>query len=641
MLRQLFQQLYNWIRYKTLPVSVLFKNRLFLERDSKNKRISNNFGLAFRNSKWNNYEMFNIKHNFKYNLFLFFLLIFCLILTPYCYYFNIYVMNSFFFNNVFFIVWTCVDTFDYYLSFFTWLFITALSLFFNLSYSYFFFNKFSKQKANGFAQESLNIKKIKNDFKLDKPCLPISKKDYKWFLFVWLNNKSFNNNKQTSFKKTILSNLFSEHYVKTNWMFYSTFYVELYKLVFFLNLIDNGSSLYNLKLSLSKFKTIFNSKLAYNFTQSSVLFIEKYQNIILNFYLSKINNYFNVKNKFFQTTPFLNHEWNLISINADLNAYSTTLNKKTTLFYINDLCLQNLISNLNNFMELINLPNIINNQLNFSKWNRWLYRYSTLHRKIFKNSHKLTISKKIINSGFYNIDLTKKNIWLSEFFRKYKNTDLTNYFSRLLYNNFLEKNSLIFTQNNLLYSNNFDTTFNLKLNANYESSFFWALKRFYFYNSLNSNNINQVFILKKNTIIADNLNKNSKFLNKHYFLINNLATSYILNFSQFFIKNYENDLFIKNDLFIWKLKNKDVFLFLTDNNLYKKNNSTLLCYFSMQCPIFFSYYHNFINANTTANFKKCKFKKHNFTFPKLNKNLLGLKNDNFLLNDLALVTIFK
>jgi hypothetical protein len=48
----LFQRLYNWIKYKTLPSSFLFKNRLFIERDSKHRRVLSNFGLSFRNSKW-------------------------------------------------------------------------------------------------------------------------------------------------------------------------------------------------------------------------------------------------------------------------------------------------------------------------------------------------------------------------------------------------------------------------------------------------------------------------------------------------------------------------------------------------------------------------------------------------------------
>ena len=56
----LFKNLFNWIKYKTLPPSVLFRNRLFIERDVKHRRISTMLGLTFRNSKWSNYARPNL-----------------------------------------------------------------------------------------------------------------------------------------------------------------------------------------------------------------------------------------------------------------------------------------------------------------------------------------------------------------------------------------------------------------------------------------------------------------------------------------------------------------------------------------------------------------------------------------------------
>lgn len=61
----MFQRLFNWIKFKTLPPSVLFKNRLFLERDSKTRRITHNLGLTFRNSKWTPYARYDIQQNLK------------------------------------------------------------------------------------------------------------------------------------------------------------------------------------------------------------------------------------------------------------------------------------------------------------------------------------------------------------------------------------------------------------------------------------------------------------------------------------------------------------------------------------------------------------------------------------------------
>jgi hypothetical protein len=44
----------------TLPPSVLFLNRLYVERDSKHRRVTSNLGLTFRNSKWSSYARVNI-----------------------------------------------------------------------------------------------------------------------------------------------------------------------------------------------------------------------------------------------------------------------------------------------------------------------------------------------------------------------------------------------------------------------------------------------------------------------------------------------------------------------------------------------------------------------------------------------------
>jgi hypothetical protein len=97
----LFQRLYNLIKYKTIPSSFLFKNRLFIERDSKHRRVTSNFGLNFKNSKWLNYEVYNIKLHFKNNYFKFiFWIIFFFIFILFIKNFNQYYMFSDLFNNL-------------------------------------------------------------------------------------------------------------------------------------------------------------------------------------------------------------------------------------------------------------------------------------------------------------------------------------------------------------------------------------------------------------------------------------------------------------------------------------------------------------------------------------------------------------
>jgi hypothetical protein len=61
----MFKILYNWLKFKTLPPSILFTNRLYLERESKTRKITTNLGLTFRNSKWSEYLRTDINPNLK------------------------------------------------------------------------------------------------------------------------------------------------------------------------------------------------------------------------------------------------------------------------------------------------------------------------------------------------------------------------------------------------------------------------------------------------------------------------------------------------------------------------------------------------------------------------------------------------
>ena len=184
----------------------MFKNRLFIERDSKHRRGLSNFGLSFRNSKWSNYETYNIKSQFRtsYLKYIFWIM-FSIISFFFILYFKKYYIFFYFFNNVSFIFWISIDTFDYYLSFLIWLFTITISLLFNFVYSYFFFNNFSNNIENKkiFTNHSFLNFPINTNF--SNKNLYVSKHDLNWLLYSWLtNSNSTKNNK-------VLENLFETH----------------------------------------------------------------------------------------------------------------------------------------------------------------------------------------------------------------------------------------------------------------------------------------------------------------------------------------------------------------------------------------------------------------------------------------------
>ena len=122
----LFSKIYNWIKYKTLPSSFLFKNRLYVERDSKHRKILFALGTTFRNSKWRNFTKINIKNTRFVN---FISYKWCLILTILVYAFTqqSQLVNFAAANYVSFWFWMAIDSFDYYIAFAGWLLIFAYS----------------------------------------------------------------------------------------------------------------------------------------------------------------------------------------------------------------------------------------------------------------------------------------------------------------------------------------------------------------------------------------------------------------------------------------------------------------------------------------------------------------------------------
>ena len=111
----LFKRLFNWIKYKTLPPSVLFNNRLFVERDSKTRRVTSNLGLTFRNSKWANYARTDIPTNAKQSYITFCKTLLIVVVTTLlltCY--TKFYMTTLAYNNSLFAFWWVKDTGSYY-----------------------------------------------------------------------------------------------------------------------------------------------------------------------------------------------------------------------------------------------------------------------------------------------------------------------------------------------------------------------------------------------------------------------------------------------------------------------------------------------------------------------------------------------
>jgi hypothetical protein len=306
------------------------------------------------------------------------------------------------------------------------------------------------------------------------------------------------------------------------------------------------------------------------------------------------------------------------------------------------------MNNLSTNFGLYGAHQIASDHINSAKWNRWLYRYSILHRKILKNSHKLTLSKRLINSGFYNKGLFDKNIWASENLSKYSNTpDLFNSFFNVYYNSFFE------THNNwastpfyiLNQSSNFTNLTSLNF---YENSFFWFLKRYYLFNTIPTNTIKSKLKNAAETSLSALDDKRDGSFLKYYATLSYLLKSQYVNLAQFSHFNNTTILFDVNDETSCKSnKNfshfllKDIYISFFDNDVLNRENLNIL-YWVTSAPIsesfnlsFFDYVLFGSNNNFTANFATfksndtCEDTCFNFLL------VLSLSNlDSFYLNDI-------
>nr|APW82371.1 CcmFII [Urostyla grandis] len=124
----LFKHFYTWIKFKTLPPSFLFKNRLFVERDSKRTRVFNNVGLTFRNERWTNWEAlhFDWKWIDLFILMSRYLGGFLFLLFVWKFWGN-YLIELPVFNKVALKLWLIHDFFNYYSLYAVWVFILMRS----------------------------------------------------------------------------------------------------------------------------------------------------------------------------------------------------------------------------------------------------------------------------------------------------------------------------------------------------------------------------------------------------------------------------------------------------------------------------------------------------------------------------------
>ena len=543
----MFKRLYNWLKLKTLPSSILFKNRLFVERDSKHRRIMSNFGLTFRNSKWSDYAIKNITDNSITSFarlvrnFITLIILISLIFS-HSYYYN----YSIIYNNIAYLLWSFLEDTNYFLAYSFWSLTFTVSFFIHTIYNSVFATFYDIDKSTNMLKST----PVLNEFLNKSYKAP---KDLRSPIFVAF----LTNSKNSTNQNTLLENLFHTETPNHFWN----------------NFNKSFKNLYSTSYNLSNFKTTF----YFNSTSS----VHPTLDLLMSDNLSILNNDSCICNNTpLNLTTDTNKSWNLYSFYAETNRYNNLITGKKNLFYLNNLNFNTLSNLSSNGSELLNLSQSLIDQTKVIKWNRWLYRYNILHRKTIKNSHKLTMVKKLISTGFYDTSLMSNNVWASSFFSKtsksllHKPTlDLLHFQFNLLYKDtFTNKQPLSnnFNELNLTSPNN-----PLNMLSYFEKSYFWFVKRFYLFNTLNTNSIASGVTLNQPLLVLNNEENLGNTYNKHFLILSNLVkspqlTNGTLN-PNYFLTNFTNSTSLQTNL-----NYKDLTLVVNDLDTFNVDNLEIL-----------------------------------------------------------------
>lgn len=528
----MFKRLFNWIKFKTLPPSVNFKNRLFLERDSKSRRITSNLGLTFRNSKWADYTRTDINLNLRYSSkqtlsFLFF--------VSFLFLCGIYVVRLYnpalLSNEITFFLWAFKDLLIYH--FFSLLTFVSLTLTVGIE-------KFYVNVVGWFFLKKPNVQKLSQD---DVNMYPKSQ-DLKHTLYRWLKvskspnvsdtleplTKANSPQKQSLTTSIDLKNLFSASNLVATLRQGGS------------NAVDNESSV-----------------------------IQRTERLILNSPTQT-----EVSLGFLDTKA----TWGL-----KLNSHSTLKRGPLTAGFFSYSHYQNLF---NKIQTSAILDESLRSQLMLLKSNRFLYNYSFLHRKVLKNTHKITTIKRLLGVTWYDSKLISKNIWASDTFNSLLNSQAFLKSGLDLSYGSLARDKSEVSSLKAPYSLN-EAQISFDAFRHYEESFFWLMKRIYRLNHLTLANNSLSFQLiqanfKNNQLATSGLMHSTPYSAK---LIDNLFTIDLQNSpvttttansslpkaaKDLFISFWENDLLTGDDELLLAE--------FTSTPTYKKNllpSNTTLC----------------------------------------------------------------
>ena len=480
--RMLFQALYNWIKYKSLPPSFLFKNRLFIERNSQRPRITARLGSTFKSSKWSLFSQINVSKKTKnvwfINMIFLVSLLFLLIgisgtyrLLP----------------ALFSLLWANVDFFDYYLTFIVWFFFFFFSFISHNVYSFFFFNNFSNSTmSRTTALKKLNPKST--NFTDENSFQTVSIDNLNWAVYSWLTDATLAVRNQKHLHNFFFAKI-DECGLFANFNEFSA----LFKVIYFNKLISvNAGKLRVGARALTHDVAPFYDAAALTPAFSSKLLSPK---ITLFYSISLQKNYYFKQNaRIQQKQSLLFNKNNLIfslfsETHRDLSRNLVSPSVRPFLLDKFTRTSANLYAS--NAVWGALFPFFVKNDITAAKAHRWLYKYFLLNRKLAKNSQKFTHLKAALGASALDISVLSRNLWDACYLTNQSNFSNFSQNFIQIFENFNEFSAPF----SGLISSPVASKKNSLTSLNYlEHSYFWLAKRSFFFSTANA----QTFALSTN-----------------------------------------------------------------------------------------------------------------------------------------------
>ena len=463
----LFSRVYNWIKYKTLPPSVLFLNRLFVERDSKHRRVTSNLGLTFRSSKWSTYARVNVNLNSKTNYFQMTskaLLVLSLMLGLYA--FSSYYNTTPLSNYGYPLVWFLFDA-DLYLKV-----VFSSSLFCTLQL---LMSSLQDRLLGSFNLSNPVMSSV--DQPLAAPA-QLPKRLHKSVLYTWLTSNSC---------KEDVSNMFDASVNTPN----TGTSIEITQRLYQLSNLLSKSSQSNISTS-ALFEKLESETLS-EVNRYATLGDNANSAAVLDYLLLGSHNNPSTNSYFSECS-----HWSLDSIQRELGTSPETLKTLEGLFYATNFSYSKLNNLSISVSEMGGLRHSVEDQLSAIRWQRWLYKYNILHRASLKNTMYITSAKKLLGSGFYGSSLSTNNIWAaSAMSNSSQGQNVVQNLTQAIYGDFSRVNASLNTH--IAPNSGFYNSALLGSLGFYELSYHWFIQRFYQFNTLNSNRVVSLPSLKSPT----------------------------------------------------------------------------------------------------------------------------------------------